>query len=74
LNSTISVEADMKHQFSTDIIHAAVIITVAVAIGSACLIPGKFGDSNAVGIAGTRGATGPLVLAQYNPCPNGRCR
>jgi hypothetical protein len=64
----------MKHQFSTDIIRAAVMIIVAIAIGSECLIPGKFGDSNAVGITGTRGATRPLVLAQYNPCPNGKCR
>jgi len=74
LRSTISVETDMIQRFSTDIIRAAIIIILAIAIGGTCLIPGKLGNSDAVTIAGDRGETGMLVLAQYNPCPGGRCR
>jgi hypothetical protein len=61
----------MKQRFSTDIIRAAIVI-VAIAIGSMCLIPGKSGNSGAT--ASARGETGTLVLAQYNPCPGGKCR
>jgi hypothetical protein len=64
----------MQHRFSTVIIRAAVMTIVAIAVAGICLIPGKSGDSDAVGIAGARGETGTLVLAQYNPCPGGRCR
>jgi len=64
----------MKQRFSTDIIRAAIIIIVAIAIGCTCWIPGKLGNSDAVTVASARGETGMLVLAQYNPCPNGKCR
>jgi hypothetical protein len=74
LRSTISVEADMKHRFSTDIVAAAVMVIVAIAVGSLCSTTGKPGDAVAAGIASARGETAPIVLAQYNPCPNGKCR
>jgi len=64
----------MKQRFSTDIIRAAVIIIMAIAIGGTCLIPGKLGNSDAVTTASARGESGTLVLAQYNPCPGGKCR
>ena len=74
LRSTISVEANMKLQFSTDIIAAPVMVIVAIAVGSLCLTTGKSGDADGAGIASARGETAPIVLAQYNPCPNGKCR
>jgi hypothetical protein len=43
--STISVEADMKHRFSSDIIAAAVMVIMAVAVGSLSLTTGKPGDA-----------------------------
>jgi hypothetical protein len=64
----------MKHRFSTDIIAPAVMVIVAIAVGSLCLTTGRSGDADAAGIASAPGETAPIVLAQYNPCPNGRCR
>jgi hypothetical protein len=65
----------MDHRSSTRTIHAAIMTIVAIVVVSACLISGKLGGTNAVGIAvSARGETGPLVLAQYNPCPNRVCR
>jgi hypothetical protein len=68
------MEADMKLRISSGIIAAAVMVMVAVAAGSLCLTTGKSGDAGAAGIAGAAGKTAPMVLAQYNPCPNGKCR
>jgi hypothetical protein len=39
-----------------------------------CLIPGKLGNSDTVAITSARGEAGTVILAQYNPCPGGRCR
>ncbi len=65
----------MDDRSSTRTIHAAIMTFVAVVVVSACLIPGKPGGTNAVGIeVSARGEPGPLVLAQYNPCPNRVCR
>jgi len=74
LRSTISVEANMKHRFSTDIIAAPVMVVVAIAVGNLCLTTGKSADAEVAGIMSARGETAPIVLAQYNPCPNGKCR
>jgi hypothetical protein len=68
------MEADMKLRISSDVIAAAVMVMVTVAAGSLCLTTGRSGDAGAAGIAGAGGETAPMVLAQYNPCPNGRCR
>lgn len=73
VSSPTIVEADMKQRFSTYIIRAIVII-IAIAIGGLRLIPGKLGDSNRKRIADVTGEAETLVLAQYNPCPGGKCR
>jgi hypothetical protein len=26
------------------------------------------------GVSSARGEPAPIILAQYNPCPNGKCR
>jgi hypothetical protein len=77
LRSTISVEADMKHRFSTgitNIIAAPVMAVMAIAVGNLCLTTSKSADAGVAGIVSARGETAPIVLAQYNPCPNGKCR
>jgi hypothetical protein len=75
LGSTISVEGKMEHRNSTHTVQAAVMIIVAIVVVSVSLIPNKPGRTDGVGItAGAHGETGPFVLAQYNPCPNGKCR
>jgi hypothetical protein len=63
-----------KHQISTDIIAAAMVAIVAIAVGSQCLTAGKSGGADTAGIAGAEPEAAPIMLAQYNPCPNGRCR
>jgi hypothetical protein len=62
----------MKHRFWTVIIAAPVMVIVAIAVGN--LTTGKSGDADAAGNASARMETAPIVLAQYNPCPNGKCR
>jgi hypothetical protein len=74
LGSTINAEANMKHQISTDIIAAAIMVMVAIAVGSQCLTTVKSGGADSAGIASAHRETAPIELAQYNPCPNGRCR
>jgi hypothetical protein len=64
----------MKHQISTDIIAAAIMVMVAIAVGSQCLTTVKSGGADSAGIASAHRETAPIELAQYNPCPNGRCR
>ena len=64
----------MKHRFSDDIIAAPVMVIVAVAIGNLCSTTGKSVDPDVAGVSSARGETAPIVLAQYNPCPNGKCR
>jgi hypothetical protein len=70
----MSVEVNMKHRFSADIIAAPVMVIVAVAVGNLCSTTGKSGDPDVTGVSSARGETAPIVLAQYNPCPNGKCR
>jgi hypothetical protein len=64
----------MKHRFSTDIIAAPVMVAVAIALGNLCLTTGKSADADVAGIVSAPGGAAPIVLAQYNPCPNGKCR
>jgi hypothetical protein len=64
------VEAAMKHRFSTGIIAAPVVI----AVGILCWTTGKSVNPDVAGVSSARGETAPIVLAQYNPCPNGKCR
>jgi hypothetical protein len=64
----------MKQMFSCGTIPAAIMIVVIV-VASACLIPrGPEGTKAIVITTSAASETGPLVLAQFNPCPNGRCR
>jgi hypothetical protein len=64
----------MKRRFSADIIAAPVVIIMAAALGNLCSTTGKSVDPDVAGVSSARGETAPIVLAQYNPCPNGRCR
>ncbi len=64
----------MKHRLSTDIIAAPVMVVMAIAVGNLCLTTSKSADAGVAGIVSARGETAPIVLAQYNPCPNGKCR
>jgi archaellin len=60
------------HRFLAIIIAAPVMAIVAIAVGN--LTTGKSGDAGAAGSASARMETAPIVLTQYNPCPNGKCR
>jgi len=66
----------MRHRLSVDVIRAAIIVIVSITIatGSLLLMPAKSGNVDALELAGARGGTGMLVLAQYNPCPGGKCK
>jgi len=64
----------MKHQFSTSIIVAPVMVIVAIAVGNLCSTTGTSMDPNVAGVLSAHGATAPIVLAQYNPCPNRKCQ
>jgi len=61
----------MEHWLST--IRNAVMLVAAVVVVSGSMT-GAPGGSDPVGTAASGQETGPIVLAQYNPCPNGRCR
>jgi hypothetical protein len=60
------------HRFLAIIIAAPVMAIVAIAAGN--LTTGKSGDADAAGTASARTEAAPIVLTQYNPCPNGKCR
>ena len=64
----------MKLRFSTDIIAAPVMVVMAIAVGNLCLTTSKSADADVAGIVSARGETAPIALAQYTPCPNGKCR
>lgn len=68
----MSVEPNMTYRFSSDIIAASVMAVVGIAAGNLCSITSI--DRDAVGVSSARGETASIVLAQYNPCPNGKCR
>lgn len=68
----MNAEPNMKHRFSSDIIAASVAVIVAIAVANLCPTVGT--DHGVTGISSARGQTAPIVLAQYNPCPNGKCR
>jgi pyruvate/2-oxoacid:ferredoxin oxidoreductase beta subunit len=63
----------MEHWFSINVIRNALMLvaTVVVASGSVTDTPKA---TDPAGTAVSTRETGPTVLAQYNPCPNGRCR
>jgi len=63
----------MEHWFSIQGIRNAVMLVAAVVVVSGSMT-GTPGATNPVGTAASARETGPVVLAQYNPCPNGRCR
>jgi hypothetical protein len=62
-----------KHWLSIHTIRNAVMLVAAVVVvsGSVTSTPG---GTHPVGTAASAQETGPIVLAQYNPCPNRRCR
>jgi len=62
-----------KHQISIDIIATAIMVMV-IAVGNQCLTTGKSSNADSTGIVSAYRETAPITLAQYNPCPNGRCR
>jgi hypothetical protein len=64
----------MKHRFSTAIIAAPVVVIVAIAIGSLGARTGKPSDPDASEVSSARAETAPMILAQYNSCPNRNCR
>jgi hypothetical protein len=70
----MSVEPTMKHLFSTAIIAAPVAAVVAIAAGNLSATAVQSADPAAAGVSSARTETAPIVLAQFNPCPNGKCR
>ena len=68
------MEANMKRHFSAGIIAALAMVIVAVAPGSLCSTSGRSAGPDVADVSGARGETAAIVLAQYNPCPNGKCR
>jgi hypothetical protein len=63
----------MEHWFSIHAIRNAVMLIAAIVVVSGS-VTGTPGATDPVGTAANVHETGPVVLAQYNPCPNGRCR
>lgn len=63
----------MEHWLSMHTIRNAVMLIAAVVVVSGS-VTGTLGGTDPVGTAASAQETGPIVLAQYNPCPNGRCR
>jgi len=49
------------------------VLVAAVAV-SGGLATGTPGAKDATGTAVSVHQTGSIILAQYNPCPNGKCR
>lgn len=62
----------MRYRFSSGIIAASSMVVVAIAVGNLCSTTGIGRD--VPGVSSARAETAPIVLAQYNPCPNGKCR
>jgi hypothetical protein len=64
----------MKYRFSIHMIrNSTVVMAVALVVG----VPVTETPIGANGFsiaASAQVETGPIVLAQYNPCPNRRCR
>jgi hypothetical protein len=53
----------------------ALVLLVGLALTSAVSTLGAPGDAApTLGAANAAAAAMPIVLAQYNPCPGGRCR
>ena len=61
----------MKYRLPTDIIVALVMVIATIAVGNPTI--GRSADPKVARVS-SRGETAPIVLAQYNPCPNGHCR
>jgi hypothetical protein len=62
----------MKCKLTTHIVAPALVL--AMTVGCVYFTAGRPGALQAPGIVSTRGETPPVVFAQYNPCPNGRCK
>jgi len=63
----------MEHWLSIHTIRNAVMLMTAVIVVSG-FVTGTPRGSGPVATAASVQETGPIVLAQYNPCPNRKCR
>ena len=63
----------MKYRLSIHAIRNAVMLITAVIVVSG-FVTGTPRGSDPVVTAASVQETGPIVLAQYNPCPNRKCR
>jgi hypothetical protein len=65
----------MKSLISTRAIGGAIVLVVALVLNTCWIAGMSEGAPIATGIApGSSTDAGPIILAQYNPCPNRRCR
>jgi hypothetical protein len=74
LLSTKSRRLKMKPRFSLHNIRSAMTMLVAAVAVSGGLATGAPEGKDATGTAVSVQQTGSITLAQYNPCPNGKCR
>jgi hypothetical protein len=64
----------MKCQLRMHFVASAVLLTVATTSCCMCLAAAEPGAFEATRIVSAGGDARPIVVAQYNPCPNGRCK
>ena len=65
----------MQNWFSANAICKAPMRCALIVVVGLCFTHGPAGyDAVAWIAASARSYAGPVVLVQYNPCPNGRCR
>lgn len=64
----------LEHRFSLHTIRSAMMMLVAAIVVTGGLATGKPEANDPIGIAARVHQSGSTVLAQYNPCPNGKCR
>jgi hypothetical protein len=74
LLSTKSGRLKMNPRFSLHTIRSAMMVLVVTVSVSGGLATGTPGAKDATGTAASAHQGGSTVLAQYNPCPNGKCR
>ena len=65
----------MKSWISTRVVGGAIVIVAALVLNTCWIAGMPEGGPVATGIAaGSGNDAGPFILAQYNPCPNRKCR
>lgn len=64
----------MKQRRSTGLVAALAVAILVVVSGISCVATDGPRDTETGGSMASRGKGATIILAQWNPCPNGRCR